>query len=445
MQLGQTIAGKIKPSGVGAVVAFTSVANLISKGLQFILVYQAFALTRPYLGAELFGVFSTILGYGAFLSILDLGMGNVLIGLVVRAKASGNQAILAQEIRCGIGALVSLGIVAAFFLLAVVIALPVTTFFAGLPQGIHNDVRGALLVFLLGYACTLPAQGVVRMFQGMQRAYLAYSVMAVATLLSMLLLPLAIRGGQDIKLLLVLSYLLPAASPLLLLPLLWRHTAKSRWNLAALRERLPKYVHDGGIFFFLQLGALAAWGIDSALVASHLGSIAAGQYAIVQRLFQLVSFPLAILSAPLWPVYSDAMARSDSRAITRILFISMSLSGALSFFGVVILANWHQEFIALWLGHGIHVPLALVYVYAAWTVMECMGNSYAMFLNGLNLLRIQLFTNIAFFTLAIAMKIGALDIFGLYALPASSLLSYLLLIVLPYAFVLRPHSNFKTT
>lgn len=422
------------------VVGSTAATNFLSKGLQFLLVYQAFALTRPYLGPELFGVFSTILGYGAFLSVLDLGVGNVLIGRIARTSATNDRTLLAQEIRCGMSILMLISVLAAVVFTLGSFFIPVSFFFAHPSEAIQRAVRGALLIFCLGYACVLSAQGVVRILQGLQRAYWAHLLMALAALGCMLLLPWAVRTGQSIETLLLVSYLVPAASPLLLLPVLWRHARMSRWDMGQLRRRIPDYLQNGGIFLLLQLGVLAGWGMDAALVASRSGSSAAGQYAIVQRLFQLVSFPLAIMSAPLWPVYAEAHARSDVKTIQSVLGWSLAWSAILSLMGVAAIVYCHQWMVSNWLGNEVAVPIRLVYFYAAWTVMECIGNAYAMFLNGMSMMKIQLFTNLAFSALAVVLKLNAASNFDMHVLPLCTLLAYGLAIVLPYAFLIKPHA-----
>jgi len=67
--------------------AATSASSLVARFASF----GAFALlvpiTLPYLGAERYGVWMTLLSLVALVGITDLGMGNALVTIIARADA----------------------------------------------------------------------------------------------------------------------------------------------------------------------------------------------------------------------------------------------------------------------------------------------------------------------------------------------------------------------
>ena len=67
--------------------AVTSASSLVARFASF----GAFALlvpiTLPYLGAERYGVWMTLLSLVALIGITDFGMGNALVSIIARADA----------------------------------------------------------------------------------------------------------------------------------------------------------------------------------------------------------------------------------------------------------------------------------------------------------------------------------------------------------------------
>jgi len=427
------------------VIAGSALFNIISKGLYFLLVFVAFSLTLPYLGPERFGIFTTILGFGSILSILDLGIGNVLIGSVARLNAGTDREALGIEIASGLIILCGFGSVLLVTLCSAAYFVPVERLFKGLTSEHYGEVRSALLIFVAGYSLTLPLQGIQRITQGLQKAYITYAFSAGFTAVAFVLLFWASRAQASIPVLLVVTYLVPALAPIGVSPVVLRLIRKIPLSFSIVRAALSRFLGQGGVFFLLQLGALAGWGIDAVLTSSQLGPASAGVLAIAQRLFQLSTYPLAIVNGPLWPAYADAHARNDRQFIHRALRSSFFLTLATAAIGALFLHAFSAEIFQLWLRRDVSIPAMLLLFCAVWSVFEATGNSYAMFLNGMNFLKVQLATNAAFFLLAIPLKFWLIRELGLHGLPLATLIAYSIAIVLPYALLIRPHSRWDTT
>jgi O-antigen/teichoic acid export membrane protein len=263
----------------------------------------------------------------------------------------------------------------------------------------------------------------------------------VLTLLAALLLFVATERRCGIPELVLITYVLPAMAPLCVIPWLPGNLRPSVLAGAWQWSRVRRMLRDGGIFFLLQLGVLAGWGGDALLASSQLGMAAAGIYAVSQRMFQLVNYPLAIMNAPLWPAYADAHARDDGAFIRHALKRSMLLTGFVAALVSITVASFPGPITRFWLHSNIDLPSAFLYALATWTVMDAVGNSFAMFMNGINLMRPQLFTNIAFIALALILKWVSLPRLGLLGLPVSTLVAYFATIVIPYAFFIKPHKE----
>jgi O-antigen/teichoic acid export membrane protein len=183
----------------------------------------------------------------------------------------------------------------------------------------------------------------------------------------------------------------------------------------------------------LQIGYVLAWSIDGSLTSAMLGASSAGLLAVVQRLFQLVTVPLNLLNAPLWPAYSDAAARGDQAFLRATLRKSMLFTLLFAGFGSATLVLLSEEIVNLWFGKHLLIPAGLIALAAVMATFEATGNSFAMYLNGLHVLRPQLFVAGSFVLLSIPMKFSLIRLYGVEGLVASTIFCYTLCVLIPYA------------
>jgi hypothetical protein len=75
---------------------------------------------------------------------------------------------------------------------------------------------------------------------------------------------------------------------------------------------------------------------------------------------------------------------------------------------------------------------------AAWTVLECCGVAFAMFLNGVQLVRPQVIVVSVFCVLVLPLKIIGIEKLGLIAIPSAAIAAYALTHIYYYGFVFYP-------
>ena len=420
------------------VILWSILANLMSKGIAFILLFVAIPLTLPYLGAERFGVFMTVLSYAAILTFFDLGIGNALIGDIARHNAAKDEKALRLSLSSGLLMLVFLGVLMGSAGLAVALYVPPDLLFKNLSIEHHDEVRASLVVFVLAYAASIPLQGMQRVMQGLQKSYVAHAASAALATTALILLLIASSRHAGIPVLIAIAYAVPLLAPLAYAAFLFREYVPWGWlGWPALWAGARRLFGLGGLFFLLQLGAVVGWGMDGALTSALLGAASAGTLAIVQRLFQLITYPLAIVNAPLWPAYADALARADKAFIRKTFRRSLIYTFSFAVLAAIGLCVLREPIQALWIGKGVILPTELVFLVAAWTVVEATGNAFAMYLNGMLIIKPQLYVNLFFIVLSLTLKYFAITNFGLVGIPAAALIAYLIAVILPYLTVFR--------
>jgi O-antigen/teichoic acid export membrane protein len=150
-----------------------------------------------------------------------------------------------------------------------------------------------------------------------------------------------------------------------------------------------------------------------------------------------------MVSMPLWSAYTDAFHRNDFG------WIKNMLRKQLKIFGCVIVAacllTWLAEpIISVWIGPNLVVSSHLILAMAIFVVISCWNNIYAMFVNGIGQIKLQLYTAIVamFINIPLSIYFAKHTELGLSGIVAGTICSLLLAaIALPlqvYYLISRP-------
>lgn len=400
-------------------------ANVLAKGVLMVVMVLSVRWTLPYLGEERMGVWMAIASLASALLFLDLGVGNALTNRVAGRVARGSRAELVGTISGGVGLLVLIGVGASALLLLLALCLPWQWLIKVSDPRVQAEVRESVLWFAALFGAHTVSTGVQKIFSGLQRAFEAHAAVLAASLLSLLLLWWAASARAGIAVLLLVTLGAQACSGLVLVAVLQRRgLLRLRQMAAAIQAEKLMLLKTGGLFLLLQVGTMVAMGADSLLIASSLGAAQVAVYGVAQRLFQFVSNPLSMVNAPLWPAYADAMARHDRLFIQRTLQRSMRLTAAIAAVGAAVLGLFSGPLVAAWTRGGIILPLPLVLAMCAWTVLEAVGNCYAMMMNGCGIVREQVVTVLALVALALPAKLLVVQLYGVAGMVAAYAVVY---------------------
>lgn len=394
------------------------------------------SLTLPYLGAQRFGVWMTVASLAGMLSFLGLGVGSALTNHVARRAAQGEPALLRQAISGGLGFLLMIGagVGAGLWLLAT--WLPWEVLIKADDPALLAEARDAARLFAILFGCNLFTTGIQSVFSGLQRTFEVYLASALGSLFSLGALWFAAQSQAGIPVLLLATLGIQSLAISLLFGLLLRRAQFSLNEIStAVEQERSGLIQVGGLFLVLQIGTMIGWGADSLIISAALGPAQVAVYSIVQRLFQFVTQPLAIINMPLWGAYADAHAKGDVTFIRRTLKASMLLTLAASAIGVLVVFASSDWILHHWTRGRVEVPALFIAIFALWTVFECCGGAFAMFLNGVQIVRQQVIVVIVFCVLVLPLKIFGIRELGLIAIPLVAVTVYALTHIYFYGFV----------
>jgi O-antigen/teichoic acid export membrane protein len=420
--------------------AWGSIANIASSGMAFLALIITVPLTLPYLGDERFGVWMTVSSFAVMLTFLDLGVGNGLVSYIAKTGASGNMEEFRRAVTRGLLLLTLVGGGAGVVLAILNTLWPLQDVIAVDLAEAREDARKAAWMFIFLFSLGIPFSGVYRVYNGLQKSWVVNTYRSLASIVSIVCVVILARFEAPPHLLLLATYGVQVLTPLILLCHIFRknwistdpHGDREQAG-AAYRELLS----TGGFFLVLQVGTMVGWGADSFIISSLAGAAAVTQFAIAQRLYQLVSLPLSIINGPLWAAYADAKAHSDSAFITRTL--QRSLLGTLCLSSVLSLVIFLASglLLEMWIGGEVAVSPSLLLAFSVWKIMEATGTAFSMFLNGMHMIKLQVVSVLLFCLLALPLKLYYVPEFGANAIVWSTVFAYSLAVIAFYTVVFR--------
>jgi O-antigen/teichoic acid export membrane protein len=409
------------------------------KALGALAGFAAVPLMLRYLGAERYGVWSTVMSVAAWITLSDMG-----IGYGLRCKLTE---ALARNDRAGAGAYVSSAYTAlgALALAAFALFLPASGQVGW--QRLFNTavipeqaLRGFVLLTAFFVLAGMWSGLVNQVLNALQRSSAVVCGQMACNALSLLFAWVLLHTAAPS---------LPLMAGAYGLSLLASHAGLSAWcyrrGLAPLpratidRARLAALARLGLQFFVLELGYVVTVSTGKVLILQMFGPQAVASYDVVFKLFGVVTVAHALVTMPLWSSYGDAYHRGDHAWIRATLRGQRRLF-ALLVPGIVLLALVARPLIGWWIGPAVAVPPGLVAGMAAFIAVFSWNNVHSTALNGMGVTAPQLRLSLLAIALTVPLSLAGVRLLGLgiEAIPLASALSLLPFALLCHRYLPTP-------
>lgn len=419
---------------------FGSAANVLSTLLSFAVFFISVPLTIDYLGEERFGIWMTVASIAGMLSFLDFGVGNGMVSQIAKYRVDKGGKNLQNTVTRGLIMLCGIGAIVGVLLYSLNLIFPLVDLVKLESEVAKQDTRLLSALFIVLFALNIPLNGIFKIMLGMQLSWVVNLIKAAASLFSIFAVILLARNEAEPGYLLFATYGVLVLSPLVMIPYLVKNKligniAECRWSVA--RSQYLELMHFGGLFLALQIGMMCGWGADALIISSLTGVAAVAQYAVAQRLFQLVAIPLKIMNSPLWGAYADAHAHGDAAFIRKTLSVSIlaTLGIGLLISGVVLYAS--EWILDIWIEDKIEVSYSLLVGFAAWKVVESVGHAISMALNGMHVVKEQVIAVSMLCILVLPLKFYFTPVYGAPAVVWSTVFAFLISTILYYLIIFR--------
>lgn len=419
--------------------ALTTLTSAASKLTAALTVLVSIPATLHYLGPERFGIWMTISSLVVLFSFADLGVGNAILNAVAAANGREDQGAMRRHISSGFFVLTLVGAAVILFFAVGNQLIPWSVVFNVSSESAQSELGTSMFLFAICFALSLPAGIVQRTQLALQEGFLTNVWQAIGSLLGLgaVLAAIHIEAGLPWLVAAFLGAPLLAALLNSVIYFVYRRPElRPHWRHISKTTTL-RIMRVGLLFLILQITSAIAVSTDNVIVAHVLGAQSVSTYAVPAKMFGLVSVLTSMLLMPLWPAYGEALARGDSewvrKTLSRSILLAVLLAGGISLAFVA----GGQKILELWVGSAVSPPFILLLGFGIWTVLEAGGNALAMFLNGANIIRVQVVVAIAFATSSLLLKVLLIGTMGTAGVIWATVFAYVGTVVIPLTVLLR--------
>lgn len=418
-------------------IALTALASAFARGVSILTALVSVPLTLHYLGTERYGMWMTLSAFTALLSFTDFGIGNSVLTALARRSGADDLHGLRVQVSSAYGAMTGIALAMLALLALAYPFVDWAALFNARGSLARAEAGPAAAAFLAILALSTPLGLIARVQLGLQQGFRGNLWQSAASVITLVVLLAAIRAEAS------LPWLVLALAGTPQLVSLINTVHYFGWVRPDLRPSFRLFdTHamrglsvNGGMFLVLQVCAALMFQINALIIAQLLGAEAVATYAVPERMFAIVGMVLGFVLGPLWPAYGEAVARGDIAWVRIVLRRSLVLGvGACAVMsGAMVLAG--PQLLHWWVGDAIQVPIALLLGFAVWKVIEAAGNAIAMFLNGINALRIQVVFAVINVIASLLLKVWWVRLFGLPGVMYATIAAYGLIAFPPLVWV----------
>ncbi len=349
-------------------------------------------MTINYINPVQYGIWLTISAVVGWMNFFDIGLGNGLKNKLAHALALNQEEEMNKYVSTTYAAMSLIAVI--FF---VVIAGLSFVFnwnkILNIPSSLSYNVRPVIIVVLL--CCSV--QFVIQLLNILLTATHQPSKSSVitfigqfATLAIIYILTRTVPGN------LMTLVLVLAGTPIVVMFVSGLYLFRT--NLKILSPKLKNVdfrfakslISTGGIFFFIQMGALILFQTDTLIITRILGPESVTTFSVSNKLFSILIMVFTIIITPFWSAFTDAYAKKDFSWIKVSIKKMRQLWLALAI-GALMLLLVSQSLYKLWIGKAVIIPVSLSLGMAFYVMAYMWQTLHVYLLNGVGKVRLQLY------------------------------------------------------
>lgn len=368
------------------------VASLFLKFGSILIGLMLIPMTIDYINPIQYGLWLTISSIVSWMSFFDIGMGNGLRNKLAHAMATGDSKDAKKYVSTTYAVLL---IMSGLLFLIFIIASPLVDWrgFLNVPSSVNDNFHSIVLIVFSSFCIQFVIQTVNTVLTAIHRpssASLISFLGQFGVLITIFFLKNSIPGSLTV---LVLALTLVPLS-ILFVSSLFFYSTSLRFLSPSIRNVDFAYARSilnlGGVFFFIQIGALVLFQTNNIIISRVIGPEAVTEYNVAYKLFNVLTMVFTIIMTPYWSAFTDAYSKRDFKWLKSTLKRVRQMWVVLACVCVPILVLMSKYIFQVWIGKNVSISPLLSVTMGLYIIgyTAVMVNCY--FLNGLGKLRIQL-------------------------------------------------------
>ena len=386
-------------------------------------------LTIDYVDPLQYGIWLTISSVVSWMSFFDVGMANGLRNRLSHALAMNetDQAKIYVSTTYATLSAISIALFAIYWLFNTFIDWRT---FLNIPHEVKDDIQALLLIVVGTFCIQLVAQiinSVLTAYHEPATAGLILFIGQLGTLITIFLLKKMLPGTLS---LLTITMTVVPIIVLLLSSLVLYNTRLKKIAPTPAKAKLSHakdIMNLGGVFFFIQIGALILLYTNNIVITKILGPEAVTEFNVAYRLYSVVTMMFLIIVNPYWSAFTDAYATGDFSWMKDNLRKLRKIWIFMSLIIVPILYLSSNFLFRIWVGDSVRIPDMLSLMMGLYAIGHSMLTLNSYLLNGIGKLRIQLILYCVVCLVNIPLSVILGKTYGTTGVAASSVIIFLII------------------
>jgi O-antigen/teichoic acid export membrane protein len=370
-------------------------------------------MTINYIGPTQYGIWLTISSIVSWMAFFDIGLGNGLRNKLAFSLAHKKHQEAKIYVSTTYATLTGISILMFAFFWVLNPFIDWRTFL-NIPTNVPDDIQNILLIALSMFCVQFIVQLINMVLVAAHETAIAGFISFLGQLLiviSIIIMKMIVPGSLQV---LVITLMI---CPIIVLVISSIYFYNFKYNnIAPSFSRVDfRYAKDilgiGGVFFFIQIGALILFQTNNIILIKILGPEAVTQYNIVYKLFFLITMIFTIVATPYWSAFTDAHAKNDIEWMMKSIKILQKIWLLLSI-GCIFLLFFSPWIFKYWIGEKIKIDFMQSITMTVYVIVTMWQTIYVYFLNGLSKVRIQLILVIIGSSMNIPLAIYLVNLYG---------------------------------
>lgn len=370
--------------------------SFLAKGWAAIIVLLMVPLTLKILGIYNNGVWLTISSVVVWIEMMDIGLGNGLRNSIAQYIALNEEDNVRKAMSSAFFMLTS--IVSFIFLLLSLSVYNLNVYdLLGIDPLLVPNLRDVLLITFSIGCISFIMKAVGNFYMGIQMPAVNNIIICIGQTLALILTFLLYYYGNHSLLLVVTVNM---ASPLLIWTLSFLYTFLIRYpqycpSFKYINWKMSRSLCVTGFqFFILQICGVILFMSTNFIISRVFSPTDVTPYQVAYRYFNIMFIIFGIICMPFWNSTTDAYTQGDiewiRRTAKKLDLLLIAIASCLII--MVLVSNFVYK---IWVGNEIQIPLELSSAVALYIFVLIISLRYSYILNGINILKIQLYFTIA--------------------------------------------------
>ena len=409
------------------------ISSVFLRGISIVVNFMLVPMTIGYVSPELYGVWLTVSSIMTWISFLDIGFTQGL-------KNKLTEAIAHKEWDRG------KSLVSTTYVMMAMIFIPICLLLESLIPHINwcsllnvdiiyeAEIKRVMYAMIAFFCLQMIVNVLVSVIAAFQRVALSNSFTVLGNVLSLLIIFVLTKTTQGS--LLALAFAISAMPILVTIVasfILFRGKyARIAPSLKSFDKNYVKELFSLGYkFFIINIQVVVLYQSTNILISNLSSPLDVTVYNIAYKYMNISMMLYTIITAPLWPAYTDAYAKQDfdwmkstRNKMQKVLLLSMCCC--------VLMCLISQPVYKLWIGDEVFVPMQMTIMVALYVMAYCWMNLNGTLIVGMGKVKLETIMSVVGMCLHIPLSIILGNYMGAYGVVLS-----MLLINLIYALVLN--------